>query len=285
VYLALPVTLSSASTRTRSWFRILSSARGGQEGPDLSSGFVLIAISLRELLAGRERRVEDVRIGAAAADVCRRRLALIWSSVARGFFSRHALIDIRKPGVQKPHMSASCSQNAVLQRREFFAAREAFDRADRLAALIDREQQARVRRLAVDDPPCTRRSCRESHTSFVPVSAGSQRGAQRVEQRRARLDLQLLLRTVDRELDLDLALERLDFGRERVLRAGSRRLARALGIRGAGDQALRHESSRPRLRLRRARTPARKRSVREPRFRRRRRGRFGSSCLVMDSPR
>jgi hypothetical protein len=117
----------------------------------------------------------------------------------------------------------------ALDLREFAFLGEPFDGCDLAPDSVRRERHARVHRLAVEVHRARAARAAVAHH----LRAGERRRAvvaQRVEQRGARLDADLLLRAVDLEFELH------DSGEARARR-------RRCGPRGVGDEAARSEGA------------------------------------------
>src|SRR5215472_9238575 len=124
LYFARPVTLSGPSRR---FTRVLSTAGlaghayffAFSVGPDgagggAPGGFCALATGhppRRQLTAGRHRCFHNAHERAAAADVAVKALLHLFGSRLRMLFNQRDSA-ITKPGVQKPHIKASRSQNA-----------------------------------------------------------------------------------------------------------------------------------------------------------------------------
>ena len=101
-----------------------------------------------------------------------------------------------KPGVQKPHISASLSQNACCTGCSVSPLARPVDGANLLALHLDRQRRAGVDRAAVDDH---RAGAAGAAIAAALVAGEVGAHAQRVEQRHARLDHQIDLPAVHRE--------------------------------------------------------------------------------------
>ena len=119
---------------------------------------------------------------------------LICSGVGFGCFSSRPTLAMMKPGVQKPHISASLSQNACCTGCSVSPLARPVDVADLLALHFDRERRAGIDRAAVDEH---RAGAAGAAIAAALVAGQVGAHAQRVEQRDARLDHQIELPAVD----------------------------------------------------------------------------------------
>ena len=152
------------------------------------------------------------------------------ASVGFGFSASNAVVAMTKPGVQKPHISASQSMKACCTGVSWPSLREALDGGDLVALRVDGQLHAGVGRLAVDQHGA--RAAGGAVADFLRAGEGTVI-AQRVEQGHARLELEIFFLAVDRERDRNGA---------GTLRAGADRLVDLIGDRadlhrGDGDRA------------------------------------------------
>ena len=141
------------------------------------------------------------------------------SGVGFGFFSSSATVAITKPGVQKPHIKPSLSQNACCTGCSVLPCDESVNRPDVFALRLDREHRARVIGAAFDDH---RARAAGAAIADALLAGDLEPRAHRIKQRHARFHLQLMPPAVDRQ-------------RDRHFARTNRRRALGLGILDAGD--------------------------------------------------
>ena len=141
-------------------------------------------------------RFQDADERPAAADVAVEALCAPARRSGCGFFSRSATVAMMKPGVQKPHISASSSQNACCTGCSVVAVRQAVDGANLLALRLRWRASSRRRRFGRRRSSCRRRSAAIA-AALVAGEVGAV--AHRIEQRDARLDPQIEALAVHRQ--------------------------------------------------------------------------------------
>ena len=160
---------------------VLDAKCGSKRGRAGSAGHRDQASGLMRLLCGQLNRVDDALIAGAPAEVARTGPRGSRRRSGSGLSRSSAVIEVTKPGVQKPHCSPWHSRSAACTGDSSPSADgDALDRGDLLAVGLDREDQAGRAppgRRAAPCRPRTRRArsrggCRSARTS----PAGSRRG-------------------------------------------------------------------------------------------------------------